>query len=487
MDASAIINSIEAVTKKWRKQRKQEERGRCQTRREALTNRRGPSIKHAAWRVMKEAYLKASDGGKLPASARQIYYAARKQIMEATGKSAINSQYFTQTLLPEYVSARNHQDETATWDITYDARGHFAEPHTDVIVPLGTLDVRGYLADVESHVAAPLAAVRLGGSISRFPTCGPENRFSAVLFIEKEGFMPLFEAVRLAERYDLAIMSTKGMPVVACRHLADELCGGYDIPLLVLHDFDKAGFSILGTLAGDNMNMEDGGHNRYEFRHDFEVIDLGLRLADVRAYDLQSEPVSYGPKSDPTDNLEANGATEEEVAFLCEARHWNGCHGQRVELNAFTSGDFVRWIEAKLQEQGIKKVVPDDETLKAAYRRAVQAEIVRGQLDAIVRQAGEEAQQVKLPAKLDRIVRKGFNADSAQSWDDVITAAASANCKKRASANGDLACTKEIEKRAADAPNCKKRAGGTPQRKQAKKRGTDANLTTGQGDENDRL
>ena len=32
-----------------------------------------------------------------------------------------------------------------------------------------------------------------------------------MLFIEKEGFLPLFEAVHLAERYDLAIMSTKGM------------------------------------------------------------------------------------------------------------------------------------------------------------------------------------------------------------------------------------------------------------------------------------
>jgi hypothetical protein len=29
------------------------------------------------------------------------------------------------------------------------------------------------------------------------------------LFVEKEGFMPLFEAVKLAERYDLALMSPR--------------------------------------------------------------------------------------------------------------------------------------------------------------------------------------------------------------------------------------------------------------------------------------
>ena len=52
--------------------------------------------------------------------------------------------------------------------------------------------------------------------------------------------MPLFEAVKLAERYDLAIMSTKGMSVTASRQLVEELCARHDIPLLLLHDFDKS-------------------------------------------------------------------------------------------------------------------------------------------------------------------------------------------------------------------------------------------------------
>ena len=33
------------------------------------------SLKDAAWEVMEEAYLKASNDGKLPANARQIMYA----------------------------------------------------------------------------------------------------------------------------------------------------------------------------------------------------------------------------------------------------------------------------------------------------------------------------------------------------------------------------------------------------------------------------
>ena len=282
---------------------------------------------------------------------------------------------------------------------------------------------------MNGHTVDDLDAENLLSDVSvSFPTCGPANRFSAVVFIEKEGFLPLFAAAKLAERYDIAIMSTKGMPVVACRHLADELCGRHGIPLLVLHDFDKAGFSILATLTGDNMNMDEDGYNRYEFRHEFEVIDLGLRLADVRAYNLESEPVTY--RSNPTENLAANGADAEEIKFLHGETYRD--KGQRVELNAFTSSDFIAWIESKLKAHGIKKVLPDAETLETAYRRALQIELIRQQLPAIISKAGEEAQGATIPKALDKTVRKGFKADSAQSWDDVIATVARANCKKRA-------------------------------------------------------
>src|SRR6185436_1917521 len=114
-----------------------------------------------------------------------------------TGKP-LDDNYFCQPLLPDYL--RDHPRETAGWDVVFDARGHFTEPHTEVVVPLGTLDVRQYLDAIRGHQVGELE-VRLGDS--GFPTRGPAARFGAVLFIEKEGFMPLFQRVRLAERYDL--------------------------------------------------------------------------------------------------------------------------------------------------------------------------------------------------------------------------------------------------------------------------------------------
>ena len=111
---------------------------------------------------------------------------------------------------------------------------------------------------------------------------GPSGNLSAVLFCEKEGFNPLFKAVNLANRYDLMIISTKGVSVTAARQLIDNVCGDHDLPLFVLHDFDVAGFLILGTLQRDT--------RRYQFSSAIEVIDLGLRLADIAG--LEREPAA---------------------------------------------------------------------------------------------------------------------------------------------------------------------------------------------------
>ena len=91
----------------------------------------------------------------------------------------------------------------------------------------------------------------------------------------------ILKAAQIAEKFDIAIMRTKGMSVVAARVLADEMCSDHDIPLLLLHDFDKAGFSIAGTLQRDT--------RRYEFQNSITVVDLGLSLADVEAMGLEGE------------------------------------------------------------------------------------------------------------------------------------------------------------------------------------------------------
>lgn len=224
MKIDDIRAATRKVTKKWTAQRKREERAtRARCFRDDYMDDERISQAEIAERVIPEAYAKASDNGRLSAQARQIYYAARPEIEDWTDRR-LDSVYFTQTLLPQFM---NRHPETEDWRVVFDARGHLIEPHTGKEIPLGTLSVDGYLGDIGSHCVDDPEMERFD---TAYPTCGPSNRFSAVLFIEKEGFNILFKEVKLAERYDLAIMSTKGQSVVAARRLVDELCGG-DLPL----------------------------------------------------------------------------------------------------------------------------------------------------------------------------------------------------------------------------------------------------------------
>jgi hypothetical protein len=272
--ANDILDAVETATSKWTRQKKSEERhpGNIRYRASRMTREPRTTQKEAAWEVMEQAYMAASGNGTLPASARQIYYQARPKIMAMTEDKELAYGYFSQTLLPDYI-----EEHGVDWDVVYDARGHFVEPHTNRRIGCGTIEVGNYL-----HALNEPRVVSAEFADANVDIIGPSGGFSAILFCEKEGFAPLFKAVNLANRYDLMIISTKGVSVTAARELVDNICGNYDLPLFVLHDFDVAGFLILGTLQRDT--------RRYQFSNAFEVIDLGLRLADIAG--LEREPAA---------------------------------------------------------------------------------------------------------------------------------------------------------------------------------------------------
>jgi Topoisomerase 6 subunit A/Spo11, Toprim domain len=400
IDPHSIFGLVDAVTAKWAKQRKAEERhASARLRREAaLASRREERVttKQAAYDAMPSAYMKASANDTLPAKARQVMYAARGTIQERTGKP-LNDQHFCQMLLPDFMA--EYPELTRDWKIVWDARGHLVEPHTQRTVPLGTLEVRDYLRSAREPVwSNPVA------SVPQLGTSGPSHRYGGLLFVEKEGFNELFRAVRLAEQFDIAILSTKGMSVTACRELVDEICSRYSIPLFVLHDFDKAGFSIAATLQRDT--------RRYKFQNQIEVVDLGLRLADVEEYGLERESVHGDDSAESVRaNLRKNGATEKEIKFLLT---------HRVELNAFTSDAMVEWITAKLEQHGVEKVIPDEAVLAEAYRREHQSRYITKHFEELVDRSRQHVENLDIPADLQEQVAQLLQEQPALSWNDAV-------------------------------------------------------------------
>jgi hypothetical protein len=347
----------------------------------------------------------ASGGGTLPAHARQVMYAARDAIQQASGRP-LNDEYFTQTLLPDYMF--EHPEETADWDVVFDARGHLTEPHTGYTFGIGTLQVRDYLKEAEAEVTEK---IHVPEQSLRYPTCGPKNRYSTVLYIEKEGFLPLIERARFASRFDLAIMSSKGMGTTAARTLIERLAP--QARILCLHDFDRSGLSILGTLVRNT--------RRYTYQNTPQVLDLGLRLTDVRELRLTTEEQIHA--SDPEDNLRLNGASEDEIAFLRGERlpgKTNHYRGQRVELNALTSDQFVAWLETKLRHHQVRKVIPDTATLEEAYRRTIALHTLDQRMRATLPQAEQAARTAAIPADLRARIERKLAETPQAAWDDVL-------------------------------------------------------------------
>jgi hypothetical protein len=391
--ANDILDAVETATSKWTRQRKSEERhpGMARYRLSRMTKVPRTTQKEAVWRIMEPAYMAASNNDGLPAKARQIFYQARPKVMAMTDDRELAYGYFSQTLLPDYI-----EEHGVDWNVVYDARGHFEEPHTNRRIGCGTMEVRDYLEAMKEP-----EIVDCGFSDSSVDIIGPSGGFSAVLFCEKEGFGPLFKAVNLANRYDLLIISTKGVSVTAARRLIDIICGDNDLPLFVLHDFDVAGFLILGTLQRDT--------RRYQFSNDIEAIDLGLRLADIAGLEREPAAASRTTKAILRGQLAENGATDAEIAILLN---------ERVELNAMTSDALIAMIERKLKAYGLKKMIPNDELLVQSYRAFHRSQQLRKKFEKIKDEFQET--RIQVPEDLSEQVRAILDEHDDLRWDDAI-------------------------------------------------------------------
>ena len=199
-------------------------------------------------------------------------------------------------------------------------------------------------------------------------------------------------------------MSTKGMSVTAARWLLDRVAPQIK-SVLVLHDFDMSGFSIFGTLTKSG--------RRYRFDNEVPIIDLGLRLDDISDLGLseQAEPVpdiEHSTWIKRSETAAQHGATPDELQFL--RKH-------RVELNAMSSDVFVGFIERKLAEHGVRKIVPDDWFLEQHARNVIVRKLLNDALDKLRPEAERKADAIALPDDLRRQVREALRYEPDLPWD----------------------------------------------------------------------
>jgi len=287
----------------------------------------------AVFAVLADAADQASGGGKLPYSARTLYYQVRPRIQKYTTKE-LDYNYFTPQLLTEYQDTYG-----ALPDLYYEPSGKMVEPHTEDEVPLGTREVNAY------HI--------------------PEHRYNKILYVEKKGLLPVIQAARIPERYDLALMAGQGYANRAAKSLIDEAAKALsgmsgdntDIQVCVIHDCDPDGLEIARTLQEAT---------RTAGARSIEIIDLGLSIREVWELGLDEEERRW-KNALPAALLEH--LDEDESNWLCSGRELIKSKyyyvGKRVELNAFTSDKFVEWLSGKLAAHGLtEKVIPPHEHVR---------------------------------------------------------------------------------------------------------------------------
>jgi hypothetical protein len=379
---STDITSALDVGKKWTKQIKAEERSPGTRRyRSSMYTASHKSLKKICLENMEATWMKASGGGSLPTHWRQIFYVMRPIVAEHPESNKELRDDTFKNILEEYLD-----EHGPGWDILRGARGVFKEPHradNDNGLAMSTMNVRDYLGG--GQLDGQLAKIP-----TRFPTRGARNRIAAVLICEKEGFDQLLEAEHIPERFDLALMSTKGISARAAR----ELAGSLGAPCFKLHDMDKNGFVMAGG---------------FPF-----ATDIGLRMEDVDKWDLEPEPQLHQNWHKTYKNLLRNGASDAEAKFIAD--------GQRVELNMLTGPDFIEFVEGELIDHGVKKVIPNNETLKLAWERTHKTirinKVIESPDEPALAALGEPIPP--MPDDLAEQILDAFEDAHRQSWDEAL-------------------------------------------------------------------
>ncbi len=166
--------------------------------------------------------------------------------------------------------------------------------------------------------------------------------------------------------------------------------GDSDEPKTVfcVHDCDPAGTVIYESLQEAT---------RIRPRRNLKIIDLGLNPAEARDLIehgiLQAENSSYKSFQGVADDIDADD---------CE---W--LQEQKVELNAFTTREFIAWLDEKIQMHG-EKLVPPPAVLANELDQRVQSRLNEAITNRVLAEARVADQvreaRARLSSRVEQIV-----------------------------------------------------------------------------------
>lgn len=326
----------------------------------------GTTHKDIILRHLDVAVAKASGDGQYRFNQRQLFYVLRPIVITTTGKEPSWENFCK--IITDYES--ENDDIPGMYR---DPRGTLYHPHLGQDISLGTLAVEQYQR--------------------------PAWTFGQILYLEKEGFFEALKAARWPERHDCALVTSKGFTTRAVRDLLD-LLGEGDEPIRVfcVHDADAFGTMIFQTLLHET---------KARARRRVEVINLGLDPWEALGMGLEPERVEASDRSK---------AVADYVQTRSDGPRWvNWLQTQRVELNEMTTPQLIAWLDGKMQEHGVGKVIPPSAIIVDETERQL-AEQVEQRITARVLREARIGAQVSDALALIEVPKPEVLAETVTEW-----------------------------------------------------------------------
>jgi len=389
--SSALRAMIQKVTKRWAKTRRREDRKERAEERAEKEDNRMERQKDIFDEVADEYYNLASDNWKNRPTCRGLYYIFQDEIARRSGKRLKHSTF------SKWVREAMREKD---WRVEFGGRGEMVLPHGQGTHRLGT-------KGAEEALAGP----------------GPRNRFAGIFYCEKETILSTVETSGILDKYDLVFAATQGITNISLRMIIDRWCAEDrkdSVPIYVLHDFDPDGFKVLNALTADS---ED-----FTFKNRVRVVELGLRLCQVRALDLPVENVMPDRKKRKRtflrETYEGYGVSDKEFEFLTET----ASDGSRkvVHLDALMKRGvdaFIAWLEERLVAGGAakRKVIPDRDAAVDLFRNLRFRRLFEERTRKIEKECRKEAERAKIPSGLTTsAIRRKLKEDPLKFWKEVV-------------------------------------------------------------------
>ena len=306
-----------------------------------------PSKKSLMFKYFMEGARLATGDWEYTTTARQVFYAIRKLVINDYGIALDGKTDFS--ILTQVVITEMFEQNPELEDLIYfERRGFYLDQESGEEIPMNTQRVNAFAGTLNQrskcHVDLDAGSYTSSRQRIEYPY---ELAVSQVLFIEKQGFTEVFKRSGILDELNLGLISSQGFGTRAIKKMIQDFIGR-GITVYALTDCDLAGQLIAERLAG--------GSNTFKEKLDINLI--GLTYADAKELGKLQDAEEYESNKSYVHVLARMDQDEKDFFLKEKHRGWQGEKEsftyRRVELNALTMPEILDFIRSKIPKRQVR-------------------------------------------------------------------------------------------------------------------------------------